>query len=248
MSNGPLRRVSDEEQVIDLLADTVLEIMVDPDNIVRNEAALIEAMRRYSYVPHPHFDHEIVMSVLAGVNAYLDENRDLIGAECDRMRGALTELRVADEKEEQLQALHQFLLGAYLVLRYFHGKFPRPPFLAIEGVLPIESDEMGIVHARTGEVWGHLDDEFRSLTRDLKRVKRHLVRIEKLVQPGRRQYFKRFYYWLIVNRCRRVKQARFRRALNRLTITTDSFHSFLRSYLSHYQHNVKFRQEFDEPF
>jgi hypothetical protein len=250
MSEFPTRRLraEEEEQAIDLfLAEAVFESMTDPDNQIQQEAEILETMGQYSYVPHPHFDRLVVTSVLAGADAYLEENLNLIATACSRMRNALINLRTTTEKEEQFAALHHFRMGASFVLRYFHQELPSPPFLHIEEVLPVPNKEMGVVHVRTGEEWGHLDTEFHSFKYDLKYVERHVERTQTLVPPNKRQYLKRFYYWFILDRCRRVKEAKFRRALGRLTIATDSFQSFLQSYLGHYHHAIKFRQEFDEP-
>ncbi|MEM9803747.1 MAG: hypothetical protein AAF959_00580 [Cyanobacteria bacterium P01_D01_bin.56] len=249
MTKYPVRELTHQEQaqLRELVVDAFIEELTEPEAWVPGIGDLIKVMQQSSYVPHPAFDRLLEMSALAGAEAYVSGNLRMLEQEVRGMRQALFELRLTEDKSAQLNAVSQLLKGGHFVLRYFHKNFPKPPFLSLENLLPVPNIELGILYARSGEVWGQLDEEFHSMVYDLTLVKRYVGCYEQIHQPSRRKYLKRFYYWLIVNRCRRVKRARFLKALNRLMIATDGFHSFLSSYLSHSLYGLEVRKEFDEP-
>ncbi|MBD1877135.1 hypothetical protein H6F75_27000 [Nodosilinea sp. FACHB-131] len=196
---------------------------------------------------HPAFDALVEQSAHEGPLVYLEAVRGGIAYQVATACEVLLALRVTEDKGKQLNDYARFAYARDALLWVFHSHFPKPPFMALRRIVPIRRSLFWVVWTRTGFTWSSVEQAVYVLIADTASVKKYLVEIELLPPLQRRQYLARFYRWLIVDRCRRVKRARYLQALNRLHFATDDVGAFLTSYLDHHLLNLAVRRDFDEP-
>ncbi|MBD1919449.1 MULTISPECIES: hypothetical protein [Cyanophyceae] len=243
------RHDNDEDNAPEWLReDALLEEMVDGEIEANARASSdFDSAQWMGESSHPALDALVEQSAHEGPLVYLEAIRSGIAYQIATAREVLLALRVTEGKGDQLDAYAQFAYARDSLLWVFHSHFPKPPFMALRRIVPIRRSLLRVVWIRTGFTWSFVEQAVYVLIDDTTSVKKYLVEIELLPPLHRRQYLARFYRWLIVDRCRRVKRARYLRALNRLRIATDDVGAFLTSYLDHHLLNMAVRRDCDEP-